>query len=140
MEQSLSEKQQLETEIGNNTNVLVNPDVSQTEFGINHNVQNPTLTNDENTDFGNIQSTSITTSETKTNFGEMEKPLTETQQLETEVGDNTNIDSNHYVENQTENFSNNEQIESLSHSISSCLLYTSPSPRDRTRSRMPSSA
>ena len=25
-------------------------------------------------------------------------------------------------------------------SISSCLLYTSPSPRDRTRSRMPSSA
>ena len=26
----------------------------------------------------------------------------------------------------------------LSHSI--CLLYTSPSPRDRTRSRMPSSA
>ena len=25
-------------------------------------------------------------------------------------------------------------------SINSCLLYTSPSPRDRTRSRMPSSA
>ena len=25
-------------------------------------------------------------------------------------------------------------------SIDSCLLYTSPSPRDRTRSRMPSSA
>ena len=24
--------------------------------------------------------------------------------------------------------------------ISTCLLYTSPSPRDRTRSRMPSSA
>ena len=24
--------------------------------------------------------------------------------------------------------------------LSSCLLYTSPSPRDRTRSRMPSSA
>ena len=24
--------------------------------------------------------------------------------------------------------------------ISNCLLYTSPSPRDRTRSRMPSSA
>ena len=24
--------------------------------------------------------------------------------------------------------------------VSSCLLYTSPSPRDRTRSRMPSSA
>ena len=28
----------------------------------------------------------------------------------------------------------------LSHYISVCLLYTSPSPRDRTRSRMPSSA
>ena len=28
----------------------------------------------------------------------------------------------------------------ISPSIFSCLLYTSPSPRDRTRSRMPSSA
>ena len=28
----------------------------------------------------------------------------------------------------------------LSEDIESCLLYTSPSPRDRTRSRMPSSA
>ena len=27
-----------------------------------------------------------------------------------------------------------------SHIIRTCLLYTSPSPRDRTRSRMPSSA
>ena len=26
------------------------------------------------------------------------------------------------------------------YAISACLLYTSPSPRDRTRSRMPSSA
>ena len=26
------------------------------------------------------------------------------------------------------------------HNITDCLLYTSPSPRDRTRSRMPSSA
>ena len=26
------------------------------------------------------------------------------------------------------------------HSVTRCLLYTSPSPRDRTRSRMPSSA
>ena len=26
------------------------------------------------------------------------------------------------------------------HSLNTCLLYTSPSPRDRTRSRMPSSA
>ena len=28
----------------------------------------------------------------------------------------------------------------LTHNYSACLLYTSPSPRDRTRSRMPSSA
>ena len=28
----------------------------------------------------------------------------------------------------------------VSANVSSCLLYTSPSPRDRTRSRMPSSA
>ena len=33
------------------------------------------------------------------------------------------------------NQSNNERLEYLG-----CLLYTSPSPRDRTRSRMPSSA
>ena len=32
-----------------------------------------------------------------------------------------------------------EQTEKIIHS-STCLLYTSPSPRDRTRSRMPSSA
>ena len=31
-------------------------------------------------------------------------------------------------------------IASLVSSLASCLLYTSPSPRDRTRSRMPSSA
>ena len=30
--------------------------------------------------------------------------------------------------------------ENLSHQVVDCLLYTSPSPRDRTRSRMPSSA
>ena len=28
----------------------------------------------------------------------------------------------------------------FTHKIETCLLYTSPSPRDRTRSRMPSSA
>ena len=31
-------------------------------------------------------------------------------------------------------------IDLLKHNILTCLLYTSPSPRDRTRSRMPSSA
>ena len=31
-------------------------------------------------------------------------------------------------------------IERLKKIVTTCLLYTSPSPRDRTRSRMPSSA
>ena len=36
---------------------------------------------------------------------------------------------------------NNEKVEKFSFKDSdTCLLYTSPSPRDRTRSRMPSSA
>ena len=33
-----------------------------------------------------------------------------------------------------------EECEGIGHSLNVCLLYTSPSPRDRTRSRMPSSA
>ena len=34
----------------------------------------------------------------------------------------------------------NRTIFYIDHDTHSCLLYTSPSPRDRTRSRMPSSA
>ena len=34
----------------------------------------------------------------------------------------------------------NERPDALAERTYSCLLYTSPSPRDRTRSRMPSSA
>ena len=33
-----------------------------------------------------------------------------------------------------------EKIDGISYGSYICLLYTSPSPRDRTRSRMPSSA
>ena len=33
-----------------------------------------------------------------------------------------------------------KQDEAMAEMVDSCLLYTSPSPRDRTRSRMPSSA
>ena len=36
--------------------------------------------------------------------------------------------------------SNQERLEFLGDRVLGCLLYTSPSPRDRTRSRMPSSA
>ena len=39
----------------------------------------------------------------------------------------------------TQNHRRNGNI-SLAHLLEGCLLYTSPSPRDRTRSRMPSSA
>ena len=34
----------------------------------------------------------------------------------------------------------NNNISNIISEVVSCLLYTSPSPRDRTRSRMPSSA
>ena len=48
-------------------------------------------------------------------------------------------------ETKTENLVENQEISADEKKIdesesSSCLLYTSPSPRDRTRSRMPSSA
>ena len=35
---------------------------------------------------------------------------------------------------------NDEPAAAVSAALKTCLLYTSPSPRDRTRSRMPSSA
>ena len=44
-----------------------------------------------------------------------------------------------YITTFNEHFSNTS-LYTLSAAISGCLLYTSPSPRDRTRSRMPSSA
>ena len=48
-----------------------------------------------------------------------------------------------YISSQEEQVADKELIQSLdrlSNLDNSCLLYTSPSPRDRTRSRMPSSA
>ena len=42
------------------------------------------------------------------------------------------------VRNEVGNFVSN--AEPVTGSLNGCLLYTSPSPRDRTRSRMPSSA
>ena len=39
----------------------------------------------------------------------------------------------------TEKLQQIDEFEAL-HNPNTCLLYTSPSPRDRTRSRMPSSA
>ena len=41
---------------------------------------------------------------------------------------------------QLANYLEHEDLERLEKGIYTCLLYTSPSPRDRTRSRMPSSA
>ena len=48
---------------------------------------------------------------------------------------NKNLKINHI-----NNRSNSETTSKLIKYDSICLLYTSPSPRDRTRSRMPSSA
>ena len=50
-----------------------------------------------------------------------------------------------YTQAELNEFSNEQKMmiqhrDDLMNKINSCLLYTSPSPRDRTRSRMPSSA
>ena len=50
-------------------------------------------------------------------------------------------DDEHYYGEYGRNFISNSDIRTLMiHEPNTCLLYTSPSPRDRTRSRMPSSA
>ena len=43
------------------------------------------------------------------------------------------------AEKRKHNYTNPSKAQDLAH-LEACLLYTSPSPRDRTRSRMPSSA
>ena len=54
--------------------------------------------------------------------------------------DNINIDESNTAANFQILFSNTNQTGYQRPYIDTCLLYTSPSPRDRTRSRMPSSA
>jgi len=49
-----------------------------------------------------------------------------------------NVDFNNVRKAALSNF--NHLVDVLNAGICNCLLYTSPSPRDRTRSRMPSSA
>ena len=45
------------------------------------------------------------------------------------------------LENETNDYLENKTLDGITEEIyEGCLLYTSPSPRDRTRSRMPSSA
>ena len=51
---------------------------------------------------------------------------------------NNEFHSVRYVDSQTSEM--NFIVDGSSMSVNICLLYTSPSPRDRTRSRMPSSA
>ena len=47
----------------------------------------------------------------------------------------------YYIDNANLDEDENEWLNLLKEKVDSiCLLYTSPSPRDRTRSRMPSSA
>ena len=59
---------------------------------------------------------------------------------ETSLGD-THLIRDIFLNLELPNYTvNNTQLENLSGSLSSCLLYTSPSPRDERLSRMPSSA
>ena len=46
----------------------------------------------------------------------------------------------HLIQGAIEEFPHIPIVMHQDHGVSPCLLYTSPSPRDRTRSRMPSSA
>ena len=57
------------------------------------------------------------------------------------IASNTNLVNKEYVDNAVASIGGGTGV-GLEHTpyIASCLLYTSPSPRDRTRSRMPSSA
>ena len=55
------------------------------------------------------------------------------------IGENVKIWHFAYVGDDTE-IGDNTKIGSLAHVDYNCLLYTSPSPRDATLSRMPSSA
>ena len=57
-------------------------------------------------------------------FGQVSKKMTQY------ISNKLNVDLKEAKELQTNYF----------HKYNTCLLYTSPSPRDRTRSRMPSSA
>ena len=50
------------------------------------------------------------------------------------------LKENDFIDKLTKKKINEETIKLLELQKDSCLLYTSPSPRDRTRSRMPSSA
>ena len=52
----------------------------------------------------------------------------------------TNLEATMIAEGAQEPDSDEQYIQAWQHLIDTCLLYTSPSPRDRTRSRMPSSA
>ena len=56
----------------------------------------------------------------------------------TDDGAETDLDLGHYE--RFTNISSKQSDNITTGRIYSCLLYTSPSPRDRTRSRMPSSA
>src|SRR5665811_473719 len=49
-------------------------------------------------------------------------------------------DMTHRFEEQLQRMQTDHVEFYLLHALNACLLYTSPSPRDRTRSRMPSSA
>ena len=55
-------------------------------------------------------------------------------------GENSEIFPNIWLRDHAKDEQNWDKRSSQRKTYTACLLYTSPSPRDRTRSRMPSSA
>ena len=69
------------------------------------------------------------------------RDLNKAYELKVETQDNTINTMQQSYELQSEALTTlTEKNNEITAEMNSCLLYTSPSPRDRTRSRMPSSA
>ena len=79
-----------------------------------------------------IEDTSVTKDDVGDQFGEQVAHIVEG------VSNLTNLEFTSSTQKQAQNFQ--KLILAMSKDMRVCLLYTSPSPRDRTRSRMPSSA
>ena len=71
-------------------------------------------------------------------YRELEKKYKKEHKLRQEAEGELTIVKTITIDSSPEMRDAKKKIEELQNSI--CLLYTSPSPRDRTRSRMPSSA
>jgi len=72
---------------------------------------------------------------------EVEAPVEDKTVVETSApADNSGADTGEIKEMNIDSSTTSSYVSPLNDPNNICLLYTSPSPRDRTRSRMPSSA